>query len=151
MTLAQTWLDERLFGWTRSPSRGTSAWAGNGSTDPSRAASPDATEDESEDEGDYEQLLGYIPIEGDWSPPRSRSRSMRSSYADLQQLKMTQSATTTGANPRFLNASLPNDPEVHRRERRDTLQDDIPVEKIGHVDPDSTFKDATIALNKDCK
>ena len=112
--------------------------------------SPVASDLESDDEGDYEGVLGYVPVEGDWSPPRSRSRSMRSSYADLQQLKMTP-ATTTGANPRFLNVSLPNDPNIHHRERGGTLKDDISVEKISNACLDSTFKEATEALNKEYK
>ena len=38
---SQTWLDETLFGWTRSARRGTSAWAGSHAHDTSRAPTPD--------------------------------------------------------------------------------------------------------------
>ncbi|TFY74185.1 hypothetical protein EWM64_g9828, partial [Hericium alpestre] len=48
-----TWLDERLFGWSRSAQRGTSAWAGGTrSQDISRAATPDVSDEE--DTGDYD-------------------------------------------------------------------------------------------------
>lgn len=74
-----TWLDERLFGWSRSASRGTSAWAGTPSTEISRASSPAPSE------GDYDNVLGYL--EARKPAGRSRSRSHQNSYADLQKLR----------------------------------------------------------------
>ncbi|KAA1475269.1 hypothetical protein DENSPDRAFT_418220 [Dentipellis sp. KUC8613] len=80
-----TWLDERLFGWSRSAARGTSAWAGGSgrSTDASRAASPlhspDGSDDELGDAGDYDNVLGALRGRG----------SHHSSYADLQKLRMS--------------------------------------------------------------
>jgi glycerol-3-phosphate O-acyltransferase / dihydroxyacetone phosphate acyltransferase len=82
----KTWIDERLFGWSRSATRGTSAWAG--SQDISRVPTPDISDDE--DSGDYDNVLGYLPVyEG-----RS-NRSRQSSFADLQKLKMTQTPNRT--------------------------------------------------------
>lgn len=77
-----TWLDERLFGWSRSAARGTSAWAGTPSTEISRAPSPAPSEDEV---GDYDNVLGYL--EARKPAGRSRSRSHQNSYADLQKLR----------------------------------------------------------------
>jgi glycerol-3-phosphate O-acyltransferase/dihydroxyacetone phosphate acyltransferase len=83
-----TWLDERLFGWSRSARRGTSAWGGASSLDASRAATPDVSDDE--EEGDYDNVIDYLGsyIGANLSMKRSRSKSLRGSYADLQQLKM---------------------------------------------------------------
>lgn len=82
-----TWLDERLFGWSRSAHRGTSAWGGGlSSLDTSRAASPDISDDE--DGGDYDNVIAYLGVYTNSNgTPRTRSRSLRGSYADLQALK----------------------------------------------------------------
>jgi glycerol-3-phosphate O-acyltransferase / dihydroxyacetone phosphate acyltransferase len=82
-----TWLDERLFGWSRSAYRGTSAWGGSSSLDTSRAATPDLSDEE--EEGDYDNVIDYLGsyIGNNLSQKRSRSKSLRASYADLQQLK----------------------------------------------------------------
>ncbi|KAJ6596876.1 hypothetical protein DFH09DRAFT_1272422 [Mycena vulgaris] len=45
LTLLMIWLDEHLFGWSRSSNRGTSAWAGT-STEASRIGSPNDSEEE---------------------------------------------------------------------------------------------------------
>ena len=83
----QTWLDERLFGWSKSAQRGTSAWAGaTRSQEISRAATPDLSEDE--EVVDYDNVLGYLPVyEG--APHGHRTRSRQNSYADLQKLRMS--------------------------------------------------------------
>ncbi|GBE82279.1 Glycerol-3-phosphate O-acyltransferase 1 [Sparassis crispa] len=83
-----TWLDERLFGWSASAKRGTSAWAGTPTQEISRAATPDGSDEE---EGDYDNVLGYL--EGNTQTLRARFRSHQSSYADLQRLRKTSSAT----------------------------------------------------------
>ena len=87
MLFHQTWLDERLFGWSKSANRGTSVWAGaTRSQEISRAATPDLSEDE--EVADYDNVLGYLPIyEG--APHGHRIRSRQSSYADLQKLRMS--------------------------------------------------------------
>ena len=66
-----TWIDERLFGWTRSSKRGTSAWSGV--EDPSRANTPDETDEE--DAGDYDDVVGLIPPNDDQDKTRSRQNS----------------------------------------------------------------------------
>lgn len=83
-----TWLDERLFGWSRSARRGSSAWGGpsstTGSVEPSRHGTPDVSDDE--DAGDYDNVLRYLP----GYEKETKARSRQHSYADLQQLrKMT--------------------------------------------------------------
>lgn len=147
MTHTQTWLDERLFGWSQSATRGTSAWYGNGSSEPSRIGSPATSDDE--DRGDYEYVFGYVPSDGDGTPSRLRSRSVRSSYADLQQLKTTP-LMATGANARYGAGLSPTDAEdaLHaHRERKGSLNNTVPVERIGHVDREEPFREATEELN----
>jgi len=147
-----TWLDERLFGWSRSASRGTSAWDGPGSQIPSQVASPNASD--SEDGGDYEHVLGYLPSDVDGTPSRLQSRSLRSSYADLQSLKFTP-MTASGASARGEETSIsPTDGSGlhHRlghRERRESLNDGVSVERIGEIDRDETFKEATEDINQE--
>ncbi|KAF8605243.1 glycerol-3-phosphate O-acyltransferase [Ceratobasidium sp. AG-I] len=80
------WLDERLFGWSRSARRGTSVWAGGApSHGPSAVTSPEGSDDE--DNGDYEHVLGYLPGLGIGEGTRSAGRSRSTSYADLQSLR----------------------------------------------------------------
>ncbi|PAV23717.1 glycerol-3-phosphate O-acyltransferase [Pyrrhoderma noxium] len=127
-----TWLDERLFGWSRSASRGTSAWAGQDVVSVEQSSpSSSETSDEEEGRGDYESVLKYLPVDGDGTPSRARSRSMRSSYADLQQLKAAP-AIATGVNSRY-----------------GTLNDGVPVVRIGEIDRDDTFEHATDVLNEE--
>ncbi|KAI5124541.1 hypothetical protein M0805_003063 [Coniferiporia weirii] len=144
-----TWLDERLFGWSRSAVRGTSAWTGNSSQQPSRVGSPDITDDE--DHGDYEYVLGFLPSDSDGTPSRLRSRSVRSSYADLQQLKATPVAAS-GASVRYdASLSLLNGDILFRgsqhRERKGSLNDGVPVERIGLVNRAEAFREATEEIN----
>ena len=88
MLFHQTWLDERLFGWSKSANRGTSAWAGaTRSQEISRAATPDSSEDE--EVADYDNVLGYLPAYEGTPHGHHRSRSKQSSYADLQKLRMS--------------------------------------------------------------
>lgn len=89
INILQTWLDERLFGWSQSSKRETSAWGGFSSQEASRLPTPETSD--REDEGDYDNVLGCLPTESDGSPSHSRPRSLRSSYADLQQLKLSNS------------------------------------------------------------
>jgi glycerol-3-phosphate O-acyltransferase/dihydroxyacetone phosphate acyltransferase len=67
-----TWLDERLFGWSRSA---------DASREVSRAGSPRGSDDE--DGGDYDDLLKGTQPEG----TSSKIQSQRGSYADLQKLR----------------------------------------------------------------
>lgn len=94
-----TWLDERLFGWSRSAHRSTSVWGGSSSLDTSRTATPDLSDEE--EEGDYDNVIDYLGSYISTSPAekRSRSKSMRGSYADLQQLKNKESASENQDSP----------------------------------------------------
>ncbi|KAH9842807.1 glycerol-3-phosphate O-acyltransferase [Rhodofomes roseus] len=143
-----TWLDERLFGWSRSASRGTSAWSGTRSQDISRAPSPDASEDET---GDYDNVLGYLEGRSAQSPRPGRSH--QSSYADIQRLRngtgdhgVKFAVTSTGTEA--------NDPEGlqfrqrgNSRTRKSSLSDMVPVERIGALDRNENFREATDDLN----
>jgi glycerol-3-phosphate O-acyltransferase/dihydroxyacetone phosphate acyltransferase len=149
----KTWLDERLFGWSRSAKRGTSAWGGFSSHEASRAATPDASDSE---EGDYEHVLGYLPSDGDGTPSRVRSRSLRSSYADLQQLKHHSNAAS-GVVAASGRANDHADPaEISgllmrhgHRERRSSLNDGVALERIGALDREESFREATEDINQE--
>jgi glycerol-3-phosphate O-acyltransferase/dihydroxyacetone phosphate acyltransferase len=89
-----TWLDERLFGWSRSTRRGTSAWGGYTNAS-SRAASGPASPDVSDDEdhGDYDNVINYLPsivgdaITGLGFGKVKTPRSARGSFADSPSVK----------------------------------------------------------------
>ena len=142
--LNQSWLDERLFGWSRSAGRGTSAWAGPPprSPDISRPTSPDASDDE--DTGDYEHVLGVLRSDnGHVTANHARSRSQHGSYADLQKLRMTE---VQGQSPE--RRAEPESPMGSpRRQRRPSLSDLVTVERIGALDPREQFKDCTDDIN----
>lgn len=143
----QSWLDERLFGWSRSAGRGTSAWAGPQSRSPdiSRPASPDASDDE--DTGDYDNVLGVLRSDdGHVTPNRVRSRSHHGSYADLQKLRMTE---VQGQFPEPAESGSPTESGAHRRQRRPSLSDLVTVERIGALDPREQFKDCTVDINSE--
>jgi glycerol-3-phosphate O-acyltransferase/dihydroxyacetone phosphate acyltransferase len=142
--LNQSWLDERLFGWSRSAGRGTSVWAGPPpkSPDISRPTSPDASDDE--DTGDYEHVLGVLRSDnGHSSPNRAQSRSQHGSYADLQKLRMTEVQGQGPAEPESPTGS------PHRRQRRPSLSDLVAVERISALDPREQFKDCTDDINSE--
>ena len=101
-----TWLDDRLFGWSRSAHRGTSAWGGPSSLDASRVATSEISDEE--EEGDYDNVIDYLGsyVEKNLSQQRSRSRSIRGSYADLQQLKHKDSASENQNGSSSLSRSV---------------------------------------------
>lgn len=144
-----TWIDERLFGWSRSAKSGTSAWGGSTPTqDSSRPVTPELSDDE--DHGDYDHAVNYISAYEDAS--RHKVRSRQGSYADLQRLRMT--ATTQPSASWSLSGLRPNDSQaLHMRQglrqRKQSLSDLIPVERIGSVDRRETFEDVTTSLNKE--
>ncbi|KAH9946190.1 glycerol-3-phosphate O-acyltransferase [Epithele typhae] len=156
-----TWLDERLFGWSRSARRGTSAWAGGTrSTEISRAATPDVSDEE--DAPDYDDFL-HIPG-GESSSLASHPRSQRSSYADLQRLR--RSPSHSGLNPLSpispmaatggSTAGADKDKDgLHfrgqTRSRKPSLSDGVPVVDISLVDRAEAFKDATMDLNQEMR
>lgn len=144
-----TWIDERLFGWSRSAKCGTSAWGGSTPTqDSSRPATPDLSDDE--DHGDYDHAVNYISAYEDAS--RHKVRSRQGSYADLQRLRMTattqQSASSSSAGLRT-NDSQALHMRQGSRQRKQSLSDLIPVERIASADRQETFEDVTTSLNKE--
>ncbi|KZT68983.1 hypothetical protein DAEQUDRAFT_670412 [Daedalea quercina L-15889] len=145
-----TWLDERLFGWSRSASRGTSAWSGTRSHDISRAPSPDASDDET---GDYDDVLGYL--EGRSSQSSRTGRSHQSSYANLQRLRdgsgtndndVKVVASVTGRETSDADG-LQMRQRGNSRTRTNSLSDMVSVERIGALDRDENFREATDDLN----
>lgn len=116
-------------------------------------------------------MLGYLPgYEGTHTPNRHRSRSTNGSYADLQKLRLTKtgaSSTTTLPRPsetldahahdashvsfKTAAASPPSSPtdSAHRRPRKSSLSDGVPVEWIGAVDRKEPFDEATEELNRE--
>jgi len=149
--VTQNWLDERLFGWSRSARRGTSAWAGSlpRSRDTSRAASPEVSDDE--DTGDYDNVLGILRSDdGRVTPNRVGSRSQHGSYADLQKLRMSGAQGQSSSRPMRPPGS-PTEGGLHRRERRASLSDRVTVERIGALDPREPFKDCTEDINNEIR
>ncbi|KAI0831214.1 glycerol-3-phosphate O-acyltransferase [Trametes gibbosa] len=153
-----TWLDERLFGWSSSAYRGTSAWAGGTrSQEISRSATPDLSDEE--DEPDYDNLL--VPS-GDSHSLASRPRSQRSSYADVTRLRRTSSAANTQSLAFTPAAAVVTGEEAgvsqdglhfrgQSRVRKASLSDGVPVQIIGMVDREEPFKDATQDLNTEMR
>jgi len=87
LTHPMTWIDERLFGWSKSARRGTSVWSG-ATTDPgSRLTTPEDTDDE--DTGDYDNVVGLL--HDAHSAAGQKAKSRQSSYADLQRLRVSSS------------------------------------------------------------
>jgi len=145
------WLDDRLFGWSRSARRGTSAWAGSlpRSRDTSRTASPEVSDDE--DTGDYDNVLGILhPDDGHVTPNRVGSQSRHGSYADLQNLRTTGVQGQSPSRPMRPPGS-PTEGGLHRRERRASLSDRVTVERIGALDPRELFKDCTEDINNEIR
>ncbi|KIO34813.1 hypothetical protein M407DRAFT_240595 [Tulasnella calospora MUT 4182] len=167
-----TWLDERIWGWTRSARRGTNVWAGPKSTEASRMHSPDASDEESEEEtGDYDDVLGNIP--GYVSPSnRLRSRSLANSYADLQQLKRSteqrkhlhpedhhlapikvpvdSSASVSPTSTTHPDGDgQPPSPSSPRRERRNSLEGNVHVGRLAVLDQEEPFKECTEDINRE--
>jgi glycerol-3-phosphate O-acyltransferase/dihydroxyacetone phosphate acyltransferase len=160
------WLDERLFGWSRSARRGTSVWGGTAGSSraTSRVATPDISDDE--DHGDYDNVIGYLPsIVGEaingFGLSRSRTpKSLRSSFADLPSVRRAeQDKARSGLTPidtksRTPGISQPPSPTLSMRpgrprQRKMSLTDSVPVERIGRLDHDETFVEATDELNRE--
>ncbi|CCL99136.1 uncharacterized protein FIBRA_01151 [Fibroporia radiculosa] len=78
----KAWLDERLFGWSKSVSHWTSI---SGTPREGISSSSSVDEFDDEDEGDYDQILGYLETYKSWG--NKRIRSQRTSYADFQTLR----------------------------------------------------------------
>jgi glycerol-3-phosphate O-acyltransferase / dihydroxyacetone phosphate acyltransferase len=169
----QTWLDERLFGWSSSSKRGTSAWAGSPSGETTRVGTPEHSD--GEDAGDYEHVLGVLPPSGTVSPHRSRSRA--GSYADLQKLRLSKPGargaaatllipSTTSATSSARNTAVdspqnsgtgtdgsapgsPTDSIRSRHGRKSSLSDGVPVGRIAAVPRRESFDSATRELRRE--
>ncbi|KAF8136325.1 glycerol-3-phosphate O-acyltransferase, partial [Boletus edulis] len=144
-----TWIDERLFGWSRTAKRGTSAWGGNTpSHDLSRPGTPVPDESDEEDHGDYDHVISYLPAYEDAA--RGKTRSRQGSYADLQRLRMTsahQPASSSASSG--VQASDSHSLHMRRRQRKHSLSDLVPVERIATVDRQESFLNATAGLNEE--
>lgn len=146
-----TWIDERLFGWSRSAKRGTSAWGGMSGDETSRVGTPDDTDEE--DTGDYDNVIGLIPGGYEQASAIQKSRSRQSSYADLQRLRLAPLAqpTTSGIATQASPAQAESTEGLHfrtsHRVRRDSLSDGVPVTRIAAEDRKASFAEATNHLN----
>jgi glycerol-3-phosphate O-acyltransferase/dihydroxyacetone phosphate acyltransferase len=133
-----TWIDERLFGWSRSATRGTSAWGGN-VDDMSRINTPDDSDEE--DTGDYDNVVGLV---GDEHTPASyNSRSRQSSYADLQRLRMAPLTSQTQTK----NEDHHSHTRLSHHARKASLSDGVAVARIAAMDPGESFSATTQDLN----
>jgi glycerol-3-phosphate O-acyltransferase/dihydroxyacetone phosphate acyltransferase len=153
----QTWIDERLFGWSRSADRGTSVWGGSSSVEEVRVGTPDDTDDE--DAGDYDNVLGFIPAFQEQSN-FEKIRSRQSSYADLQKLRMT--AADDQQHPSSLRpsstSSLLASPATgadglhfRHRGRKQSLSDGVSVERLAALDRQESFGEATHHINDEIR
>lgn len=150
-----TWLDERLFGWSKSSKRGTSAWLGV-QEDYSRLGTPD--ESDEEDAGDYENVMGFLPVpQGKGKESRQASRSRNNSYADLQKLRVAPITAQTDLKPAAatLSPSVELDGlsfnRTKTRERKNSLSDNVTAERLANEDPEETFTTATDTLNDEIR
>jgi len=146
-----TWIDERLFGWSRSATRGTSAWSGLSTPthDPSHSGTPNETDDE--ETPDYDNVLGIFPDQEHLGVPRgTTSRSRNNSYADLQRLRMANAEVSSSGT------YLPADGEgLHsrggHRSRKHSLTDSVPVDRIAAISGREPFSDATSDINNEIR
>ena len=138
-----TWLDERLFGWSRSATRGTSAWGG-GSEHPSRMGTPSISDDE--ETGDYDDVIGLLSPLEEQAGVVGKGRSRQSSYADLQRLRMAPLSVQTRSVPANMQDTSNNTgppTQSQHRVRRPSLSDGVAVSRIAAEDPNEPFSEAT--------
>lgn len=148
-----TWIDERLFGWSRSAKHGTSVWGGS-TEDP---GTPDGTDEE--DAGDYENVVGIIPVCEDQPNVAYKPRSRQSSYADLQRLRASGlSPPVASKSLSASNSSVSSAFEMDglqfsssHRDRKASLTSGVPVRRIAKLDPQEPFADATHDLNDEIR
>ncbi|KAI6007065.1 glycerol-3-phosphate O-acyltransferase [Pisolithus albus] len=119
-----TWMDERLFGWSRSARRGTDAPA-------NRPETPD--ESEEEDYWDHDHVINFIPAYEDASLGKLRGR--QGSYADLQRLRLG-SGNQTSIPVSSSGVQISGGQSVHIRSRKhkEHLSDLVPVDYITTAD-----------------
>lgn len=175
--LNQTWLDEKLFGWSTSSKRGTNAWAGSPAPS-TRATTPEMLTDneEEEEEPDYDDMFQFLEAKS-----LNAGRSRTSSYADLQKLRnQTTTSTVTrrgdarmtplDTSPSVAATAIVDSPEVSpisttsttgssegihlrhgERVRRSSLTDGVSVKRIGRVNRRVSFEEATAELNTEIR
>lgn len=134
----------------------------------SRAATPDGSDS---DEGDYEHVVSYLgSYTGDNASYRTRSRSLKGSYADLQSLKTKESVVNSPESTKselksasgfafqtrapeddLASGPFQNGQREVPRARKSSLSDRIPVEKIGNLPGTDSFQTSTSILNKEIK
>lgn len=128
LTHPMTWIDERLFGWSRSAKRGTSVWGGLSGDEASRVGTPDDTDDE--DSGDYDDVVGVLPSEEQQSLGQKSSR--QSSFADLQRLRLSPYSSSSlgllkGTTPTTPTKESPTSTDgglrIRHRDKTDNLLD----------------------------
>ncbi|KAI6023141.1 glycerol-3-phosphate O-acyltransferase [Pisolithus microcarpus] len=119
-----TWMDERLFGWSRTARRGTDTPADGPQT-------PD--ESEEEDYWDYDHVINFIPAYECASLGKLRGR--QGSYADLQRLRMG-SGNQTSIPVSSSGVQISGGQSVHIRSRKhkEHLSDLVPVNYITTAD-----------------
>lgn len=151
LTHPMTWIDERLFGWSRSARRGTSVWGGHDET--SRVGTPDYSDDE--DAGDYDNVIGYLPTAGDVSALGNKSRSRANSYANLQKLRQAAPLHAATSLPVTASPESPPIDGIHfrngPRNRRPSLTNNVPVDVLAEMDQTQTFVSATDNLNEELR
>lgn len=130
----------------------------------SRVGSPDISDDE--DHGDYDNVIGYLPnIPGSPVSLSRQPKSLRGSFADLPSVRSREnlappksqpSSPMVTTNPHlspFFSSDGSSGALTHRkagqRQRKASLSDNVLVERIGRIDHDETFKEATEELNQE--
>jgi len=142
-----TWIDERLFGWSRSAKHGTSAWSGLHTPNlDSRSGTPNETDDE--EAPDYDNVLGFFPDQE--QPGTSKSRSRNNSYADIQRLRITNADATLNPTPSLVVGEGLH-PRRGHRSRKHSLSDSVAVDRIAATDGQEPFKDATSDINNEIR
>ena len=93
-------------------------------------------------------MIGYIPAYEDAS--RSKPRSRQGSYADLQRLRMT-SAHQADSPSTSSGIQVSDSQSLHMRprQRKQSLSDLVPVERIATIGRQETFPNATADLNEE--
>lgn len=102
------------------------------------------TPDDSDDEGDYEHVLGYLPTGGLTAASKSRSRT--NSYANMQKLRQVAPISTSPVSRSPERSPTRDSPRM----RRKTLSDNVPVDVLAsQVDSlkKESFATATENLN----
>ncbi|KAF5391440.1 hypothetical protein D9757_001918 [Collybiopsis confluens] len=141
-----TWIDERLFGWSRSATRGTSAWAGMSFEEPGHADTP---EDSDEDEaGDYEGIIGLVPVHDEQG---GNVRSRNNSYANLQRLRLSNLAQTSALDPHFPDENDGLHMRTGHRNRKESLFDGVSVQRLATLDRQEPFPEATNDINEELR